>query len=62
MVLAFGVAPILALFLVRFDRPRKPEDAERGRSWRRSSTRAPGHPIRHERFGRRYIMGVRFNF
>jgi hypothetical protein len=29
MVLAFGVAPILALFLVRFDQPRKPEDAER---------------------------------
>lgn len=29
MVLAFGVAPILALFLVRFDQPRRPEDAER---------------------------------
>lgn len=29
IVLAFGVTPILALFLVRFDRPRKPEDAER---------------------------------
>ena len=29
LVLAFGVAPILALFLVRFERPRKPEDAER---------------------------------
>lgn len=28
-MLAFGVAPILALFLVRFERPRKPEDAER---------------------------------
>mgnify|MGYP001256732425 CR=1 FL=1 len=29
MVLAFGVAPILALFLVRFERPRRPDDAER---------------------------------
>lgn len=29
VVLAFGVAPILGLFLVRFDRPRKPEDTER---------------------------------
>ncbi|WP_337185321.1 hypothetical protein [Phenylobacterium sp.] len=29
LVLAFGVASILALFLVRFERPRKPEDAER---------------------------------
>jgi hypothetical protein len=29
LVLAFGVTPILALFLVRFERPRKPEDAER---------------------------------
>ncbi|WP_068877675.1 MULTISPECIES: hypothetical protein [unclassified Phenylobacterium] len=29
LVLAFGIAPILALFLVRFERPRKPEDAER---------------------------------
>ena len=22
----------------------------------------PGHPIEHETFGRRYIMGIRFNF
>lgn len=29
VVLAFGVAPILGLFLVRFDRPRRPEDTER---------------------------------
>jgi hypothetical protein len=29
LVLAFGVATILALFLVRFESPRKPEDAER---------------------------------
>ena len=29
LVLAFGVAPMLALFLVRFEHPRKPEDAER---------------------------------
>lgn len=29
IVLAFGVAPLLALFLVRFENPRKPEDTER---------------------------------
>lgn len=29
LVLAFGVSPLLALFLVRFERPRKPEDTER---------------------------------
>ena len=29
LVLAFGVESILALFLVRFESPRKPEDAER---------------------------------
>jgi hypothetical protein len=29
IVLAFGIESILALFLVRFERPRKPEDTER---------------------------------
>ena len=29
LVLAFGVAPVIGLFLVRFENPRKPEDAER---------------------------------
>lgn len=29
LTLAFGVVPILGLFLVRFENPRKPEDTER---------------------------------